>query len=237
MADKLSIVGPNDITLDTTHSDRVASFLKAVAGAAPVIGSMLSEVLAVTIPNQKQDRVIAFLKVLSDKVKYIEEDVLREKMHSDAFTNLLEDAVHHASRSVTPERRVYLASLLKNALTKSELDAIGQKELLELLSSLNDAEIIVLKCESLRTVEERREFVEKHKTLLAERTVQFDEAGERIIDKSTPDDYTRELLRERYLKTVMDEGLLEYNDHHKGTILYNPTPLGKLLLRYIDLAG
>jgi len=192
---------------------------------------MLAELLTVTIPDQKQDRVIAFLRVLGDKVKYIEEDVLRQKMRGEAFTNLLENALHQASRSISPERRKYLASLLKNTLTESEVDEIGQKELLELLDGLNDAEIIVLKYESLRTENERQEFAEKHKSILAERRVRFE--GERMIDESKPADYTRELLRERYLKTVIDEGLLQFNTMHSG-IPYDPTPLGELLLRYID---
>jgi hypothetical protein len=221
MTDKLSIARSDEISLETTSADRVASFLKAVAGTAPIVGSMLAEVLAVTIPNQKQDRVIAFLKVLGDKIKYIEEDVLRAKVQSESFTNLLEDALHYAARSVTDEKREYLASLLKNNLTKTEVDDIGQKELLELLSSLNDAEIIILKFETLWR-KEREEFEQKHGYVLAHR----------IMDDR--DAYSRAALRDRYEEKLIKLGLLdklEYVDERR----YETSELGHLLLRYIDL--
>jgi hemerythrin-like domain-containing protein len=93
MTDKLSVIRSDEINLETTQADRAASFIKAVAGAAPVVGSLVAELITATIPNQKQDRIVAFLKALGDKVKYIEEDVLQAKMKADGFSGLIEEAM------------------------------------------------------------------------------------------------------------------------------------------------
>lgn len=237
MKDKLSVIQPDEITLETNQADRAASFLKAVAGAAPVVGSLVTELITVTIPNQKQDRIIAFLKVLNDKVRYIEKDVLRQKMKGDGFTSLLEDALRQASRSLSPERRKYLAALLKNSLSKDEVDQIGQKELLELLSELNDAEIIVLKYEALggdEKIVEAREFAEKNRNVLVRLLYQHDEQRN-LISSPTQDEYDRDAMLHRYYTSLIDSRVLQKKEFYFDGSTYEVTSLGMLLLRYIDL--
>lgn len=221
MPNKPSVLQTGEIELDTTRADRTASVLKAMAGAAPVVGSLVAELITVTIPDQKQDRIVAFLKVLADKVKFIEEDALRDKMKNEQFTDLLEDAIRAASRSTSPERREYLASLLKNSLTMDEVDHIGKKELLTILDALNDAEIVLLKYYSLHP-DDRDAFRDKNYWVL-------------IADiRATP---TNRALRKRYDDTLRESGVVKTDSPTGIFSSFKATDLGRLFLRYIDLGS
>jgi hypothetical protein len=218
MGDNLSIIATDeDIEIKGNKSDVAATFAKGILGAVvPHIGGMLAEVVSTVIPNQKLDRLITFAKVLDDKVKYIEEDMLEVKMKSEEFTDLLEDGLIQASRALSDERRHHIASLLKNSLSKDELAHIEKKKLLSLLNELNDIEIVRLKYHSLRPLDED-EFWERNKALLSEPSM-FDGSPQEEIDKHA--------LYKSYGLKLEQLGLLEGE---------RTSDLGDLLLRYLDL--
>ncbi len=99
-------------------------------------------------------------------MKYLEDDLLTQKAQTAEFNDLLEDALHQASRALTDERRRHIASLLANSLSREELAHVEQKKLLSLLGELNDAEIQMLKYYSLQGTEQR-EFAEQHRVIHA----------------------------------------------------------------------
>ncbi|MBC7909980.1 MAG: hypothetical protein H7Y30_05740, partial [Pyrinomonadaceae bacterium] len=188
-----------EIEIKTSRSDIAATLIKGIVGAAPVVGPMVAEVVSTVIPNQKLDRLIIFVKVLEDKIKYIEEDVLKEKIKSEEFTDLLEDGLNQAARALSEERKQYLASLLKNSLTKDELSHIEEKKLLSILSELNDIEIIVLKYESLYP-EEQDDFWEAHKEIFERPDVYVGAPQENIDRDALYNSYRENLIRLGLLK-------------------------------------
>jgi hypothetical protein len=110
-----------------------------------------------------------------------------------------------------------------------EVDQIGQKELLELLNTLNDAEIIILKYYSLNDDEDRSQFRRVHHGL-------FDGVGKdfkETLRQSSQTENDREALRDRYTKILLNEALLNASLEYTR---YQTTALGQLFLRYIDLA-
>lgn len=241
MGENLSIIAANqEPNIETNKSDVTASIAKGILNLVPHIGGTLAEVVSTIIPNQKIDRLIIFAKVLDDKVKYIEEDVLKVKMKTEEFTDLLEDGLIQASRAMSDERREYIASLLKNSLTNEELTHIGEKKLLALLGELNDAEILFLKYYSLH-VGEQRTFAEEHKELFT--------PINRAIG-APQENFDKGALRDSYRSKLMEVGVLEpaYQNFKKGEVPefdqrtgrpktnnYRVNSLGKVLLRYIDL--
>ena len=70
------------------------------------------------------------LKLLEDKIKYLDRDLIESRFTSEEFADLLEDALPYAARALSEERREYIANLLKNCLTHEELDHAGKKKLL-----------------------------------------------------------------------------------------------------------
>jgi hypothetical protein len=237
MNNELSInADKNVVSLDDKESDNYAAALKMVIGMTPVIGSILTEVVGVVVPDQKIERIKLFLEVLANKVKHIDRDVLEVKMKTEEFTDLFEDALHQAARALTDERREYIATFLKNSLSTDEAEHIGEKKLLSLLNQLNDIEIIILRGAAL-DVRKRQDFYELHRNAL---------------DTGLSNTYANReklALRRSYDIKLDDLGLMEHNyerlqrrlppefDRTTGKLkLQNKkiSPLGQMLVRYID---
>jgi hypothetical protein len=221
MTEKLSIIKiQEDLEKGDARAELVGAFATALANYVPKVGPILAEAISVSIPQKKLDRLIIFTQVLGDRVKYLETDLLVQKAKTEEFNDLFEDALHQASRALSDERRQHIASLLTNSLTSEELAHVEQKKLLALLGELNDAEIQLLKFYALVGTEQR-EFAGQHSELFTPISRTFG-APQINIDKGA--------LRDSYRNKLMEVGLLE------STLKTSmkATPLGKLLLRYID---
>ncbi len=206
------------VDVDTNKSDIVASVLKGIVGAVPFAGGILAEIITVSIPNQKQARIANFMEIFGYKIKYLEEAILAEKMKTEEFKDLLEDVIRDASRALTPERREYLASLLKNSITREELDHLGHKKILDELNTLNDAEIIILKYHFIRDEKEREEYQKKHDHIIT-----FRKPG----DGATETERQRSMILRSYHKTLENRELTPAD--------LNEDNFGELLLKYIDI--
>ena len=241
MNEELSIIKVNEeLDVDTRRADLGAAFFKTLVSAAPRVGQYLTEVLGVAIPDLKFDRVVTFARVLGDRVKYLEEDMVRVKSKTQEFADLLEDGVVQASRAMTDERRGYIASLLKNSITNKTLEHVEEKKLLALLGELNDAEVLMLKFFSLSSAG-RREFAETHQELFGPIDRSLDAPQENIDKGEFRDSYRNKLLEVSLLEPVYkraEKGEMPEFDERTGRMKatsFRPTGLGKLLLRYIDL--
>lgn len=229
----------NEISLEENASDKAVTALKAGLGMIPFVGSILQEAVGVVIPNQRTDRIVLMMECFAQRVSDIDEEVLRLKVLSEEFTDLLQDAVPQAARSLSEERREYIASFLKNSLTNAELDHIYEKKLLSILGELNDAEIIFLRYESLRE-HEKHGFSEQHQVVLM---------SSRAAIGSPRAEHDKNALRSSFQEKLFGLGLLERRfkrpqfgkfpemDENTGMIKSQYTvlsQLGRVLLRYID---
>jgi len=221
MSEKLSIVKvQQELEKGSTGAEIVGAFASALANYVPKVGPILAEAISVSIPQQKLDRLIIFTQVLGDRVKYLESDLSVQKSKTEEFADLFEDALHQASRALTDERRRHIASILTNSLTSDELAHVEQKKLLALLGALNDAEIQLLKFYALVGTEQRN-FAEEHTELFTPISRTFG-APQINIDKGA--------VRDSYRNKLLEVGLVEPTFKNS----FKATPLGKLLLRYID---
>lgn len=227
------------ISLESNASDKAAVTLRALVGTVPVVGSILQEAVGVVIPNQRIDRVVLTMECFAQKVGYIEEEVLRLKMLSEEFTDLLQDAIPQAARSLSEERREYIASFLKHSLTSEELDHVHEKKLLSILGELNDAEIIFLRYESLRP-HERQQFFEQHQVVLqpipaAIGSPRFEHDKNALRSSFQDKLFDLGLLQRKFVKP--QPGKMPEMDEKTGMLkAQSPdlTQLGRALLRYID---
>lgn len=221
MSDKLTIKAQRqEIDLHTNAADLTAAFVRNVVGVAPFVGPMVAELITSTIPNQKMERVVVAIKVLEDRLKYVEEDVVNEKFKSDKFADLLEDALPQMARALTDERRAYIANLLSQSITDDKLDHLAQKKLLSMLNELNDAEIILLHFYAIRRADKP-----KSEKMIEE--YPFIQGALRAFDKDPADE--KELMFRGYRGTLFMDSLLmgPPDDEY-------PSPMGYLLLRYVQ---
>jgi hypothetical protein len=159
MSDKKDLVSNN-------FDDLMASAGKSVAGAVPIVGSLLAELVSTLIPNQRIDRLSKYVVELEKRLCHVKEDVLRSHMHNDDCISLLEDGYIHASRALSDERREYIASIVSKGLSNDVLEVHTSKYLLGLLSELNDVEIIWLRFFQNQLLNGDQDFRNKHANIL-----------------------------------------------------------------------
>jgi len=64
MSQELSILKiKEELDTDTDRSELATALLRSLASYVPKIGPILAQVIGIVIPNQKVDRLVAFVKV------------------------------------------------------------------------------------------------------------------------------------------------------------------------------
>jgi hypothetical protein len=120
-------------------SDRAATILRATLGNIPPAGSLISELIASVIPNQRLDRVADFVARLSRRLNRAEEKLehLADGMSPEKVA-LFEDGLRGAASATAETRIEHLAALVAAGLTASEREAEDHRAIVRLLNELND---------------------------------------------------------------------------------------------------
>ncbi|MBI5903500.1 MAG: hypothetical protein HZB84_08480 [Deltaproteobacteria bacterium] len=201
-----------------------ASTLKASLGAIPYAGSLLAELAGTIIPNQRINRIIRFAEILDKRLEKIEKEFIRSQFQNENFTDLLEEGLRQSARSLTDERREYIASIISNSLSSKDIEYLESKHLLRILDQINDIEVIWLRFYLNPTIGGDKDFREKHKEILKPITRAMN-TPQSIKDKGT--------LQDSYKEHLALLGLL------KKTVFETKNPnlssFGELLLRGIGL--
>ena len=128
--------------LDNQPVDIRASLYKGIAGAIPVAGPIISEIISSIIPNQRIDRIALFLKQLNERINALEQEELKNNQY---FIDLFEDGVIQASRALSDKRNTYLAVFLSKSININKSNYTSKKKLFHILQELTDQDIIILK--------------------------------------------------------------------------------------------
>lgn len=233
-----------DPSLEVQTVDIAVSAMKSALGILPTVGPLMGEIVGYTIPNQRFDRLVKYFAQLEKKVGKIDNSILKLALQDENFTDLMEESLRQAARSLSDERREYIASIIANSLTSDKIDFIESKHILKILGEINDIEIIWLRFYFCPLLGADNEFRQKH-----EKIINY----ERAHIKSSQNILDKEALQENYQMHLAQQGLLkpEYDSfkfnqsielpmmdpftNAPKIINYEITSLGKLLLRQIDL--
>lgn len=220
------------IALHNSGADYVASAAKSALGMVPFAGSLLAEIAGNVIPNQRIDRIVKYAQALESRLLRIEQDVVKRNMSDENFTDLVEESLRQAARSLTEERRDYISSLVANSISSDDIEHYESKHLLRILGELNDIEVIWLRFYLNPVMNGDTEFREKHDHILNPVAAHFG-SSQPQLDKST--------LQNSYKEHLASLGLLEkeidMDTSSRGVKLktkgYRITSLGRLLLREV----
>lgn len=229
--------------LEIQTVDIAASAMKSALGILPIIGPLLNELVGYTIPNQRFDRLIKYSTQLEGKIENIDNSLLKLALQDENFTDLLEESLRQAARSLTDERRDYIASIIANSLKPEKIDYIESKHILKILAEINDIEVIILRSHLCPLFSGDSEFRQKHEKIIK---IQHATA------KATQSELDKSALQNSYRKHLVQLGLLkpkyetkQYKDFIyfpivdssgvQKIISYEITGLGLLVLRQIDL--
>lgn len=211
--------------LDSNATDRFVALSKAAFGFCPVIGPIASEAVGVLIPNQRVDRVVDFLRALETEVVALDArlEAFSSNLREPEGLGIIEEGIVQASRSVTHERKQWLARLVAKSLTGKELKYAESAKLLNLFRELTEPEILWLISYSLWRNPDKgphRALVEKHPEVLKSASPPLASSQEQV---------DRAALQESYKNTLMRLGLIV-----PTKLSSEISALGFLLLRYIE---
>lgn len=222
--------------------DYVASAARAALGAVPFAGSLLAEIAGTVIPNQRIERVVKFARQLETRLSAMEHQFVRSQLTNEHFTDLMEEGLRQAARSLSDERREYIASLISRSLGSTDISYVESKHLLRLLGEVNDIEMIRLTSHRYDTFGSGEEYWEKHKAVLEPVNAHMNAPPE-LFDKAT--------LQESYDEHLTQLGLLQVRyrvDHRTKLPEFDSwtgaqevqgrelSALGRLLLREVGLS-
>jgi hypothetical protein len=224
--------------LEIKSVDIAVSAMNSAVGAFPIIGSFIIELVGITIPNQRFDRLIKFSTQLEAKLGKLDNSILKLALHNENFTDLMEESLKQAIRSLSDERRDYIASVIANSLTSDEADFIESKHILRVLGEINDIEVIWLRYSLCNSCNSDIEFRNKHeKILMFGRNYYCSSQSE--MEKCT--------IHQSYREHLVELGLLIHEHDSvsvdsKGKVAipstsrrYRITQFGKLFLQRINL--
>ena len=227
--------------LNNRPVDYVTIAAKGCLGAVPFVGSLLAELAGNVIPNQRIDRITQFARELETRLGQLERTSLQARIATPEGADLLEEAMRQAASSLSDERRGYIARLIENGLSSSEINDQESKHLLRILGELSDVEIIWLRFYADASLGRDKDFREKHAAVL-EIEPAYMGASQSVHDKnSLAKSYKLHLARLGLLqeRLAIDQKtkLLKIDNQGRTEVNgYTVSSLGRLLLRSIGLS-
>ena len=211
---------------------------RGITNLIPVLGPIVAELLGTVIPNQRLDRVAKYVAELELRIGNLEDNISDEQLQDEEVADLFHDGLQQAARSLSDERRRYIATLIASGLKPEGIEVAESKYLLGILDQISDVEIVWLRSYRETTMGGDREFRKTQEIVLAP-VVVYPYSSQEVMRKA--------VLQERYKAHLAELGLLqrrptatdEINPVSRAAevIEYSLTPFGRLLLKEIGLAG
>ena len=110
--------------------DYSVAVTRGVSNLVPIVGPVLAEVIGVVIPQQRIDRIARFAEELERRLSSVEKNMLESQLNNGEFTDLIEEGFQQAARSLSDERRQYIASLITNSLSSENISYAESKALI-----------------------------------------------------------------------------------------------------------
>ncbi|THK40508.1 hypothetical protein E8Q33_13920 [Methylophaga sp. SB9B] len=225
--------------LEQDKMDTLVATAKSVLGAVPFVGPLLSELVGNLIPNQRVDRLTKYVKELEARLSNIDRVKIDNALNSVEGIDLFEEGFVQASRSLTDERRKYVANVVANGVDDEAIEYSESKYILKLLQELNEQEIIWLRFFMVPTISGDEEFRKKHRNILEPVRAHLG-SDERTMEKASLQNSYKEhlerigLIRPHY-RMDSNTGMPEFDKFSgKLSISYRDlTPIGRMILKQI----
>lgn len=130
--------------LDNTTRDHLVALTRGAVSAVPFVGGLLGELITSTIPEQRQDRIVAYLRELGSRLEQMEQAAMQAALRNPEKIDLIESGGHMSVRAMTPNRIAQIAEVVANGLASDEAEIVRRKRLLSLLGEIDDDEVAIL---------------------------------------------------------------------------------------------
>ncbi len=133
----------NTDPLEKNQTDTLSATGQAIASMVPLVGGVLAILISETIPNQRADRVVAYLRKLERRIELLE--ATPEEIFSDPEkVDLIEEGAFQSARATSEERIERIVALVANQLASDDVKLIREKRLAFLLRQIDDDELLIL---------------------------------------------------------------------------------------------
>jgi hypothetical protein len=226
-------------SLQNDTSDYVTSAAKSALGAVPFVGSLLAEVAGIVVPNQRIDRIVKFAQALERRLAHLEQDFVEAQLRDEYFTDLLEEGLRQSARSLTDQRRDYIAAIIANSLSAQDINCVESKHLLRILNEVNDIEVVWLRSYMDPGLMSDNDFREQHQNILQPAVTAMgssrEEFNKSVLQASYKEHLTQLNLLECRYKIDAKTKLPKYNitTGVPEVAGYKITHLGNFLLRQV----
>lgn len=136
--------GERDDGLDDRWRDRLVAIGKGVAGAIPLAGGVVAEVVGMVIPGQRADRIATYLRALEVRVSGLAEEVRNGLPSNAEKIGLIEEGGFQSARATSSERLDQIVEAVSRGLGEEDADVVRRKRLLVLFGELDDDEVALL---------------------------------------------------------------------------------------------
>lgn len=131
-------------SLDSNTRDHLVALTRGAANAVPFVGGLLGELITSIIPEQRHDRIVAYLRELGSRLEQMEQAAMQSALRNPEKIDLIESGGHLSVRATTPHRIAQIAEVVASGLTSDEAEIVRRKRLLALLGEIDDDEVTIL---------------------------------------------------------------------------------------------
>lgn len=140
----MTVVEPRKNELDDNLKDHLVAVARGVTSLVPIVGGFMGELVTATIPNQRADRIAAYLSRLAERVDRLNAELQAKIFHDPIRIDLIEEGGFQAARALSQERIAQIVEAVVRGLESDDADALRRKRLLALFGELDDDEVILL---------------------------------------------------------------------------------------------
>lgn len=130
--------------LDDNYRDQLAVIAKGAVSLVPLVGGPSAELIGVAIPNQRADRIAAYVRDLGARIEAMSEEVRKGIAANAAKLDLIVEGGYQSARALSEERVQRIAEAVSHGLEEHEADVVRRKRLIVMLGELDDDEVALL---------------------------------------------------------------------------------------------
>ena len=224
----------NKKDLEPNKIDVITSVVSTAAGYIPIAGGVISEIIRMVIPKQREDRIVKFLANIDKRLSELEITVEKSQLifKNTKYGGFTFECLRDVVNDKFEEKMVYYQNLYITGITSEEQEMLNMSNLMRLVSDMDYKEILYLKFYYYA------DYVDNQKIQEIQRLLNQGS----IAPNYTMDMNQKELDNETYkqitLNALVNKGLLERKAEYIGKnrrekTKYKLTSLGRLLLRKI----
>jgi hypothetical protein len=137
--------GPSEYDpLNDDYRDQLVAIGKGAVSLIPLFGGPLAEIIGVTVPNQRADRIATYLRALDQRLEEMSQEVKVQLAASAAKVDLIEEGGYQSARAISHKRIEQITEAVSRGLAEDDADVIRRRRLLVMFGELDDDEVALL---------------------------------------------------------------------------------------------